>query len=85
MEEKQQTAACMIRKGMAEQLIFAGVVGMVLALFLWPFFLMIIFQVLILMAPILVIRLIIQRVRKEKIMIGAVNPGAKAAYSFSGI
>ncbi len=38
MEEKQQTAACMIRKGMAEQLIFAGVVGMVLAPFLWPFF-----------------------------------------------
>lgn len=49
-----------------EQFIFAGVVGMVLAPFLWPFFLMIIFQVIILMVPILVIRLIIQRVRKEK-------------------
>lgn len=42
-----------------EQLIFAGVVIMVLAPFLWPFFLMIIFQVLIVVIPILVIRWII--------------------------
>lgn len=49
-----------------EQLIFAGVVAMVLAPFLWPFFLMIIFQVLIVVIPILVIRLIIQKMWKEK-------------------
>lgn len=49
-----------------EQLIFAGVVTMVLAPFLWPFFLMVIFQVIILMMPILVVRVIIQKAWKEK-------------------
>lgn len=49
-----------------QQFILAGVIGMMLAPFLWPFFLAIIFQVLSLAIPIIVVRAIIQKVRKEK-------------------
>lgn len=49
-----------------EQLIFAGVVGMILSPFLWPFFLAIMIQTLGFVIPVLIVRAMIQKMRKDK-------------------
>lgn len=49
-----------------KMLILMGVAGMMLAPFLWPFFLAIIFQVLSLAVPALVVGIAVKKLRKEK-------------------
>lgn len=49
-----------------EQLILAGVAGMVLSPFLWPFFLAVMLQTLGFVIPVLIVRAIIQKMRKDK-------------------
>ena len=49
-----------------KMLILMGVAGMMLAPFLWPFFLAILFQTFSLAVPILVVGLAVKKLRREK-------------------
>lgn len=49
-----------------QMLLLIGVAGMMLAPFLWPFFLAIVFQVLSLAVPVLIVGFAVKKLRKEK-------------------
>lgn len=49
------------------QMILLGVIGIMLAPFLWPFYLAIVFQALSLLLPVLIAGTVIRKIRKEKV------------------